>query len=85
MTDEDPDAGHDFATLVQDGLIPIWPNLPDVPTEQRRRAWCLATALETIPPSGKPTELAKNVVAVAVIFEDFICESKRNGLKLVKE
>ena len=70
--------------VAEQAEIPVWPNLPDVPTEQRRRAWCLATSLESLPQAGKSIDIAKAAVAAAAVFEDYITEG-RAGPKLVKE
>ncbi len=85
MMADEPDS--DALELIPDkGETPVWPNLPDVPIEERRRAWCLATSLETLPQSGKLNEIAKNAVAAAGIFEDYIVEGRRTPkLTAVKE
>lgn len=83
--DEDPDAGRDFATLVQGAEIPIWPNLKEVPIDERRRAWCLATSLESVPLAGKPVEAARQACEVAAVFDQFIREGQAAAkLKVVK-
>ena len=63
--------------------VPTWPNLPGVPMDQRRRAFCLATSLESLPQAGsKMADIAKAAVGAAAIFEDYLIEGK-GGLKLV--
>lgn len=70
--------------------IPTWPNLPGVPMDQRRRAFCLACSLESLPQTsgGKAADIAKTLVAAAMVFDDYLTETKTEapkGLKLVKE
>ena len=55
------------------------------PTEQRRRAWCLATSLESLPQAGKSIDIAKAAVAAAArCLRTTSHGGGRAGPKLVK-
>lgn len=73
--DELPDNVEIIPEAKEKGEIPVWPNLPDVPTAQRCRAWCLETALDAIPAVGKG-DPAANAVKAASVFEHYILHGR---------